>query len=201
MLNNGEYSQEIIRSSIKLVFRLIVLWVIRIILFLFPSKTVIIQNIPLTFEFVVDTVFGLMVIIVILKFRFDAAHPMRSLLPTTFVKNIIINLTYIASIWVAYHYFSPILEAILPGLLWIFSLALIAAAIVPVAKMSIFFYKSVDKLTDIISTNLYKIWLRVKHSRSKVKMTNEAVGDACSFCGAPIQPESIYCSSCGSKLN
>lgn len=164
-----ENVQEIIRSLIKLAITFTVLYIIRTILLSLPRIAVPIPYIPITFAMIVNMVLGVSIIAIVLRFGREITPPMKNISRLSPVTSIIVNLVYLAAIWTAYFSFHSLIEGIYPDFLLVYSLILFMIAIFPIVRVSMSFYRSIDKLTDIISKKIVKPRIRTEEKPERAR--------------------------------
>ena len=98
-------------------------------------------------------------------------------------------LIYLVVIGIAYSSFYPLVRGILPEYVWVYALAMLIVAILPLARVAISFYYSIDKWVDVLSKRLVKTKLEPTERTGK-----------CLSCGSSLAPDAIYCANCGAKV-
>ena len=187
--SNTQDIQAIIRATIKLVITFTILYLIRTILHALPGIDVLIPNTPFTLTMIGNTVLGVLMMAVVLRFGSEVIPPMKNtVFPEPFI-NIILNLDYLVAIGLVYISFLPIVNAIKPNYVWGYSLTLFLLALYPIGNISLSFYKSIDKLTYLISERLVR-------SGSG----NEEDTITCPSCSFEIDSNSVFCYNCGNKI-
>lgn len=184
-----ENVQEIIRSLVKLAITFTVLYIIRTILLALPGIAVLITFVPLTFAMIGNVVLGVLMIAIVLRFGREITPPLINISISSPVTSVIANLVYLAAIGIAYISFYPLVDGFLPDFVWIYSLVLFMVAVLPIGKISMAFYRSIDTLTYIISKRLVR-----------VRVGTEEKQERCPFCGSPLEPNAVFCTNCGAKL-
>lgn len=190
MLDRREKIRKIVRSLLKLIILLGVLWLIKTILLVLPGINSQILNSPITFSITTNVVFGVLMILAVLKFGREINQPVKIFQePSLKIRTIAKYLIYLVVIGMAYSSFYPLVQAILPDYAWVYALALLIIAILPIARVSIDFYYSIDKWVDVLSKRLVK---------TKLKPTPRT--NKCLSCGSSLTYDAIYCANCGAKI-
>ena len=185
----GLYSLTHARSLIKLAITFTVLYIIRTILLALPGIAISIPNIPITFIMIVNLVLGVLMIAVMLRFGREITPTLRDTSIPSPVTGVIANLVYLAAIGIAYISFYPLVDGVLPNYIWGYSLVLFMIAVFPIGRISMSFYRSIDKLTDLISKRMVKPRVRTEEKPER-----------CPFCGSALEPNATFCSNCGAKI-
>jgi len=178
--------QDIIRSLIKLAITFTVLYTIRTILLALPGIAISIPNIPITFTMIVNSVLGVLMMAVMLRFGHAITPTLRGTSIPSPVTGVIANLVYLAAIWIAYISFYPLVNGVLPNYIWLYSLVLFMIAVLPIGRVSMSFYRSIDKLTELVSKRMVKPRVRTD--------------ERCPFCGSALEPNAKFCTNCGAKI-
>ena len=179
---------KILRSLIKSTIVLVVLWLIRTFLLILPIK-IEIPNISLPFSIIENLVIDVLILFIVLKFVRDISLPLKNLLVSSLeIRKIILNFIYLAALVIAYFTFLPLVETIIPEFRWIYSLIFLVITIYPILNLTVAFYRSIDKWTNIISKKLIKP--NLEHEKPH----------KCQSCGASTADYANYCTSCGAKI-
>jgi len=184
--------QKIVSSFFRLIITFIVIYLIRLILLSLPGMATSILY-PITFAMVGNVVLGVLMIAVILRFRLDVSKPLKDVRSPETVTSVLLNLVYLAAIYVTYISFYPMINNVSPDYVWVYSLILFLIAIYPIARISIAFYRSIDRLTGIISERLVKT--RVVRERDEENQKR------CPECGTTLYPDDAFCKYCGAKVS
>jgi len=148
---------------------------------------------PITFSMVGNVVLGVLMIAVILRFVRDVSQPLKDIKSPETITSVLLNLFYLAAIYVTYISFYPIINNVSPNYVWVYSLILFLIAIYPIARISIAFYRSIDRLTDVISESIVKT--RVARERDEENQKR------CPECGTTYYPDEAFCKKCGAKVS
>jgi hypothetical protein len=190
MFDKRENVREILRSLIRLVIILVVLWLTRTFLLVLPPIPLQIPNIPITFSIIANVVLGGLMMFVLLKFGREISHPTEILLESSLeLRTIIMNLIYLVAIGIAYLSFHPLIRGIVPEYMWIYSVASLIIAFFPIIRVALAFYRSIDKWTDSLAKRLIKP--EFEYGERPV---------TCSACGASLAFNAAYCANCGAKV-
>lgn len=184
--------QKIVSSFFRLIITFIVIYVIRLTLLSLPGMTTSILS-PITFAMVGNVVLGVLMIAVIIRFRLDVSRPLKDIRSPETITSVLLNLVYLAAIYVTYISFYPMIDNVSPDYVWVYSLILFLIAIYPIARISIAFYRSIDRLTGIISERLVRT--RVGRERDEVDQKR------CPECGTSLYPDAAFCKYCGAKVS
>jgi len=136
-----------------------------------------------------NVVLGVLMITILLRFEREINKPLRNISSPSLVTGVIVNLVYLAAIYIAYISFYPLVYEVLPNFVWVYSLILFMIAIFPIGRVSIAFYRSINKLTDIISRRLVKI-----------RFGAEEKPESCALCGTALEHDARFCKTCGAKV-
>lgn len=189
MLSGRQNVREIIRSLIKLTITFTVLYVIRAILLSLPIISVPLENYTISSTMIGNVVLGVLMITFLIRFEREINKPLRNISSSSLVISVIVNLVYLAAIYVAYISFYPLVYEVLPDFVWVYSMILFIIAILPISRVSIAFYRSINKLTDIISRKLVKI-----------RLGTEEKPESCALCGTVLEHDARFCKTCGAKV-
>ena len=190
MVKTRERNKAIIRSLLWLTIMLVVLGLIRSILLVLPGIDSKILSTPITSSMIVNVVIGILMMLAVFKFGREIEQPTKTLQePSHQIQRILTNLIYLAVLGIAYTSFYPLVHGIIPELMWIYSLAFLFIAVLPIVRVAIAFYYNVDKWVDIVSNRLI---------RSQLEPAERT--DKCPSCGSHLASDAIYCTNCGAKV-
>jgi len=145
--------------------------------------------IPLTFAVIGNVVLGVLMLAIVLRFGREITPPLKNISASSPITSVIVNLVYLAAIGIAYVSFYPLVEGFLPDFVLMYSLVLFVVAVLPIGRISMAFYRSIDTLTYVISKRL----VRPRGGADKEQ-------ERCPFCGSPLKPDTVFCTNCGAKV-
>jgi DNA-directed RNA polymerase subunit RPC12/RpoP len=127
-------------------------------------------------------------IVVVLQFSREIASPLRQASIPDGLVNIVLNIVYLVALGIGYVSFYDLVLVSMPDYGWGYSLAFSLMALLPIGRISLICYRSLDNLTDIVSKKLIE---------SRLESDENTV---CPYCSYDLITNAVFCSNCGSKI-
>ncbi len=185
---------EVYRPVVRLVIALIVVFIIGSVLTSLPMLGDIwLPGMPISITSVISAIFGIILIFLLLNFKRDIVPKVQGRWKAFPEMGTVVKMSVlILIILISYDSFAGIILPFLYNFRWIYPLAFLGLAIIPIYTLGITLYRNVDKTTDLITGRLTEV--------AEGRENKEDMSVKCGNCGIENENTDKFCSNCGTLL-
>lgn len=178
---------------VRAVITLLLLWAIGAVLEDLPMiENLFIDKIGLTASSLVEMVITALMVAVLINFARDFGHQLKRAIPRFPQSSVILtSIVYIIAIVITYNAFTPLGRILFEENFWIYQLCFLVIVLLPLWIGGATLYRNIDKLVDLITTEVDRAATEMVYYEEKV---------TCSNCGAVNVPAAKFCFQCGADL-
>lgn len=150
---------EVYRPVVKLIIALVIVVIIRGIITSLPMLWQLrIPGMPISIESIISAVFGIIAIMIFRNFNFEFVPKVQERWQKIPELGTIVKMSVILiMIVIAYDSFDGIIYPFIGGFSWIYPLAFLVLAIMPIYTLFMTLYRNVDKITDLATERIAKL--------------------------------------------
>ena len=196
MVGTSQRVNLVLTPALKLIIAVVGLLLLQMLVSSLPMMREIPtpSNLPLPVVEIVKVIIATVILALLVNFAFEIGDNLEIAFPTFPQGGVIARwLILLVAVLIAYWSYHTLAETFLGAQAWIYSLAFLGLALVPLINLVLHSYQNIDKLIGIAVTGIQTLGM----GRGPTQTTAPLL---CTSCGAALSPGTKFCRGCGTPV-
>ena len=193
MVGTSQRVNLVLTPALKLIIAVVGLLLLQVLVSALPMIREIPtpSNLPLPVVEIVKVIIATVILVLLVNFAFEIRDNLEIAFPTFPQGGVIVQwLILLVAVLIAYWSYHTLAETFLGSQVWIYSLAFLGLALVPLINLVLHSYQNIDKLIGIAVTGIQTLGAGRGSTQTTVSLL-------CTGCGAVLSPGTKFCRGCG----